>query len=159
VIAEARRHVPVAEVTHDGGNGQRRTLDRELRVELELERIQSEGGRIGGQPEARARALRLDHFEAFSARESVPGEAIFLRTETIAAAGQHADDGEEQGRAAVPDGRIAAPQQVVPGRIPKRGQLRAERIDLGAELAGADGDPFVLVVRHGRELLLARIAL
>jgi len=78
MVAEARRHVGVAQVPDAALYDERWAIEREVDLQFEAKWIQLETGFIGPQPESRAGGRRVEDFEWPDAREAVSGETTHL---------------------------------------------------------------------------------
>jgi hypothetical protein len=81
------------------------------------------------------------YFEAPAAREAMPAKRVVLVADAVLAAVERTHDGKQQWRSAIPVLRVAVPQQVAARAIAQHRQLCTLRVDRGAELRRAQGDP------------------
>ena len=110
VVAEARGHLLIAQVSDQRRHRKRRAVEREVHVQLKGKRIQPQGSVIGLQSENRAGGTGVNDLESAGTREAVPRQTIKRRIDAVGAARERADDWKENRGAPGPHRRIAIPQ-------------------------------------------------
>src|SRR5450631_254192 len=105
--------------------------------QFEAKWIHLQGRSVGFQAESCGAGSRIHNAEKLAARKAMPRKSVNFRAQAVVASRERSDDGKEQRRAAAPNGRVAAPQQIASRAIAQSRKLCAERTDLGGQFAGS----------------------
>src|ERR1700730_14201617 len=150
VIADARRHLFLADVAYCARHRERCTVQGAVHVQLEVEWIHLQRGLVRAQSESGPGGARGDNVEWPDAGKAMSGKGVDLRADTVTATCQRADYWKQERRATRPDSRVTVPEQLMSARVSQNGELRAEGVHLGAELCGAQWKPGSLQIFHAR---------